>query len=276
MSSQTPKLDIQSRKYLREIFAWNFKTAFVGEGIEFRDFQEYNDGDDAKHIDWATSSRAGTTIMRRYEQDKQGNIGVLIDATDTLLDSPEKRAILRELLEILSWAASAYAGWLSWYIASPTGIEYFPALRSYIAPATYLHASDERKYCQDDFPDIWELLRPEMKTSILFILSDRLDYPDGYFDAIAHKHDAIFLHISDRFSDTLEGRWLTSVGVAQRAMTIGLNNQKKKAQYREARQAQKDAFYTKLLSSRIESAYLSSIEMIYPELIELLQRRNHW
>lgn len=64
---------------MQSLFLGNFKAAFSGKGIEFQDFRAYSHGDDARYIDWLTSSREGTTVMRRYTEEKQADILCIFD-----------------------------------------------------------------------------------------------------------------------------------------------------------------------------------------------------
>ena len=42
--------------------------------MEFHDFSSYEFGDDAKNIDWLASKREGKILVRRYQEEKQGNV----------------------------------------------------------------------------------------------------------------------------------------------------------------------------------------------------------
>ena len=92
---------------MNAMFIGNFRAAFAGKGIEFRDFREYEYGDDAKYIDWVTSSREQHTVMRRYQEEKDADIFVVVDVSEGLFfQNHIKENLLSELLDFIYMAVS--------------------------------------------------------------------------------------------------------------------------------------------------------------------------
>ena len=103
---QKSYIDIRSRKEMFHCFLGNFRSRFHGSGMEFRDFHPYNYSSDAKNIDWAVSSRQTFPVMRRYHEEKEATIYIVIDITSYLdvSHNPQEKTI-RDVTELLAYSA---------------------------------------------------------------------------------------------------------------------------------------------------------------------------
>ncbi len=63
-----------------------FKSHFRGAGLQFREHQLYNPGDDVRFIDWKLSAKSvGKTYIKTFEEDRNVEVVVVIDIAETLL-----------------------------------------------------------------------------------------------------------------------------------------------------------------------------------------------
>ncbi len=63
-----------------------FKSHFRGAGLQFREHQIYNPGDDVRFIDWKLSAKSvGKTYIKTFEEDRNVEVVVVIDVAETLL-----------------------------------------------------------------------------------------------------------------------------------------------------------------------------------------------
>lgn len=60
------------------------KTSFKGAGLTFKEHQVYNYGDDVKFIDWKILARLGHPYIRTFEEERNIEIVVFIDATPSM------------------------------------------------------------------------------------------------------------------------------------------------------------------------------------------------
>ncbi|MAX66455.1 MAG: hypothetical protein CME66_12490 [Halobacteriovoraceae bacterium] len=61
------------------------KSHFKGAGIQFKEHQVYNPGDDVRFIDWKLSAKTNTTFVKTFEEERNVEIYILIDVSDTML-----------------------------------------------------------------------------------------------------------------------------------------------------------------------------------------------
>jgi uncharacterized protein (DUF58 family) len=75
------KIHIKSARLVDSIMAGQYKSVFRGAGIEFEEVREYTADDDVKHIDWKVSARMGRPFVKRYREERELLIMLLLDVS---------------------------------------------------------------------------------------------------------------------------------------------------------------------------------------------------
>ncbi len=65
------------------ISAGAMRSRFRGAGLQFREHQVYNHGDDVRFIDWKVSARTTNIYLKTFEEDRNVEICVLLDVSPT-------------------------------------------------------------------------------------------------------------------------------------------------------------------------------------------------
>lgn len=73
------KIHIKSGRKVNTLMAGQYKSVFRGSGIEFEEVREYAPGDEVKNIDWKVSSRLGRTFVKRYREERELIVMLLVD-----------------------------------------------------------------------------------------------------------------------------------------------------------------------------------------------------
>jgi len=101
----SPKVSSKEVKARRRVLsrtlegAWN--AMVKGRGMEFAGFRKYTYGDDASRIDWGASLRSKDTLVREYEEYRNVNVLFLLDVSDTMLLSSQKKLKVEYAAEIV-------------------------------------------------------------------------------------------------------------------------------------------------------------------------------
>jgi len=93
-------------KRLSDVFSFllTYQILFRGTGLEFAQLKEYVPGeDDATRIDWKASLRTGKVFIKQYEEERDLDILVLLDACSSM-DFGTKGRIKREFAGIVAGA----------------------------------------------------------------------------------------------------------------------------------------------------------------------------
>ncbi len=78
------RVHIKSRRTVNNLMAGHYRSVFRGSGIEFEEVREYTPGDDVKSIDWNVSARFNKPFIKRYREERESIVMLLIDVSASL------------------------------------------------------------------------------------------------------------------------------------------------------------------------------------------------
>lgn len=77
------------------------KSHFRGAGIQFKEHQVYNPGDDVRFIDWKLSAKTTNTFVKTFEEERNVEIVAFLDITESMLLGFKGITKLQASLEII-------------------------------------------------------------------------------------------------------------------------------------------------------------------------------
>jgi uncharacterized protein (DUF58 family) len=102
------KIHIKSGRQVNTLMAGQYRSVFRGSGIEFEEVREYTPGDEVKSIDWKVSARLGRPFVKRYREERELIVMLLIDLSASNrfgTTRATKRDTIAETAAILAWGA---------------------------------------------------------------------------------------------------------------------------------------------------------------------------
>ncbi len=72
-------------------FTGRFQTPFRGRGLEFADYRQYTESDDAELIDWKASLRGNRLVIKEYVEERNVEVLFLFDVSSTMLFGTSKK-----------------------------------------------------------------------------------------------------------------------------------------------------------------------------------------
>jgi uncharacterized protein (DUF58 family) len=87
--------------------AWH--SAFKGRGVEFQEVREYVPGDDTRAIDWNVTARAGRAFIKRFAEERDQTVMLLVDASRSNRiagGAAAKSDVVSEICALLAFAAA--------------------------------------------------------------------------------------------------------------------------------------------------------------------------
>lgn len=75
------KIQIRTSHLVSDLFAGQYQSAFKGRGMEFAEVRLYQPGDDVRTIDWNVTARTGETFVKRYAEERELTVMLLVDAS---------------------------------------------------------------------------------------------------------------------------------------------------------------------------------------------------
>ena len=104
----TQKVDTEVKKVADTfMFAMKYKEQFQASGIEFSDLRQYQTSDDASRIDWKNSATGDDLYVKEYEEEKDLDVFVIVDASDSMMFGTADK--LKSEYAAIVAAAIAYA-----------------------------------------------------------------------------------------------------------------------------------------------------------------------
>lgn len=102
------RIEIRTKKLVNDVFSGEYHSVFKGRGMEFQEVREYQAGDDIRIIDWNVTARYGTPFVKRFREERELTIILLIDASSSNQFGTSQRLknqIASELCSVLAFSA---------------------------------------------------------------------------------------------------------------------------------------------------------------------------
>ncbi len=221
------RIHIKSRRTVNNLMAGQYRSVFRGSGIEFEEVREYCPGDEVKSIDWKVSARLGRPFIKRYREERESILMLLIDMSASLkfgTFSGQKLETVAEVASVLAFNAIKNNDKVGVIFFSDQVEKYIPPKKG----SAHVWRVIKEIFTfvpQGKGTDIGSALafysRISQKRSFVFILSDFLG--KGYETALKiarQKHEPVGIRIYDegafrlplkgivRFSDFETGKRL--------------------------------------------------------------------
>jgi uncharacterized protein (DUF58 family) len=106
--SRIKRIHIKSSRVVNTPMAGQYKSAFRGTGMEFEEVREYAPGDEVRDIDWKVSARMGRPFIKRYREEREVVVMLLVDMSGSTLFGTQtgvKRDTASEVASILAFNA---------------------------------------------------------------------------------------------------------------------------------------------------------------------------
>lgn len=196
-------IEISTRKLVDQGVAGDYHSAFKGRGVEFAEVRPYEPGDEIRTIDWNVTARMGAPYIKRYVEERDLNVFLVIDVSGSLNYGSRhllKRDLAAEVAALLAFAAVSNQDRVGAALVSDH-MEVFlrpdrrrthvlRLVREVLMRPPGGHTDLER--------GLWTVLRTLKQRAVVFLLSDFLDtFPSRALKAAAARHDLIVLEILD-------------------------------------------------------------------------------
>jgi uncharacterized protein (DUF58 family) len=101
-------LTLRSRREATSVLGGAYTSAFRGGGVEFEELRPYVPGDDVRALDWNATARTGTPFVRRFREDRDQTLLLLLDVSASMhfgAAGRSKAALAAHLAALLATAA---------------------------------------------------------------------------------------------------------------------------------------------------------------------------
>jgi len=89
----------------------------AGGSLEFRDYRDYEPGDDLRHLDWSLFARSDKLAVKRFNEEVSPFVDLVVDGSRSMALEPRKAEVTLSLAAMLATASRnagfPYALWLA-------------------------------------------------------------------------------------------------------------------------------------------------------------------
>jgi uncharacterized protein (DUF58 family) len=198
------RIQITTSRLVNESLAGEYHSVFKGRGMEFDEVREYQHGDDVRTIDWNVTSRAGRPFVKRYVEERELTVMLLMDSSASgAFGSADrtKSEIAAEIAALLAFCAIKnndrvgallFTDRVEKFIAPRRGSTH--VLR--VIREVLYHRPEGRGTCIRKALDRLNLVLH--KRAVVFLISDLLDQGfEQSLKAANRRHDVILVQIAD-------------------------------------------------------------------------------
>jgi uncharacterized protein (DUF58 family) len=203
-------IEIVARRTVNDLLAGQYKSVFRGRGIEFDEVREYQPGDDIRTIDWNVTARTGTPFIKRFCEERELTVLLLVDVSASGVFGSVSQAKLDlaiEMAALLMFSAIKNNDKVGLLTFADRVCDYFPPrkgranvlrlIRQLVAVEPV--AAETNLAAALDYVN-----RVQKRRAVVFLLSDFLAPAAHRAMAIANRHhDLMAVTISDPREETL-------------------------------------------------------------------------
>lgn len=239
--TQLDRYAIPLSRRVSAVHTGGHQSTKTGAGIDIIDHRKYNPGDSLKRIDWNLYARTEKLYIRRFEEDKNLNMTILLDASSSMLfpdNTPNK----------FEYAATVATG-VSYIVMKHNDVY---TIATFADDVDYTKAHKGR----DDFlrtidtltqipvsgttklADCASSIYPRIRSkSMVLMISDFLDNLDSVRSAVnkLSRHELVLVHIYDEsemnLPETVDGtvKFIDRETNEEMSFTVGPNFKKEYA-----------------------------------------------
>ena len=252
---QVRRIQLRTGRQVADVLAGAYVSVFKGRGVEFDEVRPYVPGDDVRTIDWNVTARMGAPYVKRYVEERQLTVLLIVDMSASLdfgSDERSKREAAVELSALLAFSAIynddkvgllLFHGEVDQFIPPRKGQKHalrvvrevlargqetsmiHPRERAWAAlpralAVRFARLRERSRGARRRSTNIGHALefcrRVLPRRAVLFLISDFLD--EGYLEALRganRKHDVVAVRVTDRRESEFQGAGLVTLEDAE-------------------------------------------------------------
>lgn len=107
LARRLARVRLHAHRRLASSWAGAYRTAFKGEGIEFAGVRAYVPGDDVRAVDWRVTARTGHLTIRRYVEERNRTVLVVVDVGAATAAGSGTRTLLEVAADVVALVGGA-------------------------------------------------------------------------------------------------------------------------------------------------------------------------
>ena len=201
------RLEWQVLRRLDGILQGDYRSLFMGGGLDFAELREYQPPDDIRHIDWNVTARMDRPYVRRYMEDREVTAWFLLDLSPSMAFGAlerRKESVMVDFVGVLARLLTRNGNRVG-AILYDNKAEFTIPPRGGRAQVLRLINDIQRQQLSPGgtMTDLTKLLESGFnsikRSSLIFVVSDFICLPgwDGAMDRLNRKHELLAVRLWD-------------------------------------------------------------------------------
>jgi uncharacterized protein (DUF58 family) len=206
MNTKIKTLLIKTKKAVYSQQIGNNTSKFKGEGYDFVELREYENGEDIRKIDWTISAKQQKPFVKVFHTQRELNINIvpILGGSVYFGTAKLKQELIAEICAILGYSCSAQSDSYSSFIANENvSLNTKKTKKSLgvniMCENIYNYKSLNKKVNYQTIQS--ELYKKIKEKSIIFLIGDFFDVENINFKMLAKKHEVIAIIVRDKFEE---------------------------------------------------------------------------
>lgn len=201
------EIELKTLKLVSEMFGGEYRSAFKGKGLDFKELKDYEQGDDPRHIDWRVSVKRGSLHVKKFTEERELTLLIALDVSNSTLfgsNSQLKREVAIELCASIAFSGMKNNDRIGLILFSDSVLKFIPPKKGKTHTIKILKEIISYAYTFHDSPKtdinvVLTTIQKYFKRKVTaFIVSDFLsdDFSQN-LKLTTYKHDIINVVLED-------------------------------------------------------------------------------
>ena len=278
------KIEIVTSRKAQEQLAGQYHSVFKGRGMSFDEVRPYQPGDEIRFIDWNVTARAGDVYIKRFVEERELTIMLLVDLSASLsfgTDVELKREVAAMMAGLLAFSAIDNGDRVGLILFSDRVERFVPPKkgRKHVLRclAEILNFEPEGRGTDLAVP-LEYLARVSRRQVVGFVLSDFQAPTQSFLPALriaARRHDIVPVVVRDPMEDTLPAMGLVPFEDLEDGTTHWVDTSSRRAReaYRERNEAATKRLLGELRRNKLDAVRVRPGGAYEKALIQFFQLR---
>lgn len=281
------KLFLRSRRRATHLLEGQYAAIHRGRSMDFDDLREYQPGDEVADIDWNASARAGSTLVRRWADERRNRLCIVMDAGRNMaidgVAGANKREIAVMAAGTMGYIALRHGDEVGLITGNSEQVQQLPFRATEAALERGLQVANDAITVDGPKSDLLGLLaraRVTLKQRMfVVVIADEIPLDERFrtqLAALSATHQLIWLEVGD--GDPLgRGSQLASYDVAggwEMPRTLARSPQLRR-ELDQAMAARERELRSELERRGVSHTRIESVDATVPKLLELLRARQY-
>lgn len=207
------RIEIQTRKWVNNIFSGEYESVFKGQGMEFSEVREYLPGDDIRSIDWNVTARMGVPYVKKFIEERELTVLLVVDMSSSGNFGSRvqlKRDMAVEISALLAFSAIKNNDRVGLISFTDRVEQFIPPKKgkSHVLRLIRELLAFKPVHRKTDLAGVLEHVNHVVKRkAIIFVLSDFLaENYEKPLGIASQKHDLIAVTLTDPMERRLSGK----------------------------------------------------------------------